>query len=84
MSRTSDLPIILGKNLKKGIMLFRNRKMGGMDMLVVWLNKDVGSGNSFEMDDLEKVNAAIHFADRDTLKLTIDTLTKAWKEWKDG
>lgn len=84
MSRRTDLPIMLGKNLKKGIMLFQNKKMGGMDMLVVWLNRTLESGSDFDTSDIDKVNAVIHFCDKDTLKLTIDTLTKVWKNWKDG
>ena len=84
MSRRTDLPIMLGKNLKKGILLFQDKKMGGMNMLVVWLNRTVESGSNFDMSDIDKVNVVIHFCDKDTLKLTIDTLTRAWKNWKGG
>lgn len=83
MRRRKDcLPIILSHNTHTGIMVFPNRKMGGRDMAIVGLNKDIPSGQSFEMEDIEWIKAVLHFADTKSLKITVDNLTLALKKWK--
>lgn len=83
MSHDNDYPIILGKHLRKGMMLFPNLKMGGMDLAIVWLKKDMESGETFELSDVEAINAVIHFCDRGTMKMMADTLKKAWEGWEE-
>ena len=78
------LPIMIGKNLKKGIMAVRS-KTGGYEILIVWLNKDkeYERGQVFEKDDISKVNAILHFCDRESVENTINVLNWILKQWKE-
>ena len=49
-SRRKDLPIILSHNTRTGIMIYPNRKMGGRDVLIVGLNREIPSGESFALE----------------------------------
>lgn len=80
MSR-ERLPIIIGKNLRKGIMAWKEGS--GYNMAIVWLNKNIPVGQSFEREDIDKINAVLHFCDRDTLENTI-ALLKIMLEETDG
>ena len=80
--RSEHLPIILSHGTHTGIMVFPNRKMGGRDMVIVGLNKDIPSGQSFEMEDIDWVKAVLHFADAKSLKITVDNLALALKKWE--
>lgn len=73
MSRKSDLPIIVGANLRKGIMCMRVRD--GYDMWIVWLKRDFQTGEHFELEDIDKFQNVIHFTDRQAVQNTIDTLS---------
>ena len=86
MARRTDLPIMIGKNLKKGILA--GPSMGhpfkaGADLYILWLNKRIPSGQSFTDEDIEGVNAMIHFCDRESVKRTIDVLTEVLLKWKE-
>ena len=80
MSRKSDLPIIIGANLRKGLMCMRVR--GGYEMWVVWLKREFQTGERFELEDIDKLQAVIHFTDREAVQNTIDTLTAMIKTKK--
>lgn len=80
MSRKSDLPIIVGSNLRKGIMCMRVR--GGYDMWIVWLKRDFQTGERFELSDIDKVQSIIHFTDREAVQNTIDALASMIKPKK--
>ena len=80
--RKCRLPIILSHNTSTGIAVFPNRKMGGRDLVIVGLNKDIPSGQSFEMEDIDWIKAILHFSDAESLGITIDILIKALKSWK--
>lgn len=69
-----DLPIIVGKNLRKGALAYRNEKMGGYDVAIVWLKKDYKTGEMYEIEDIDKVNGILHFCDRESVEQTIDIL----------
>lgn len=73
MSKKSDLPIIVGANLKKGLMCMR--VVNGYELLIVWLKRDFQTGEKFELADIDKVQTIIHFTDREAVQITIDTLT---------
>lgn len=73
MSRKADLPIIVGANMKKGLMCMHVK--GGYDMWIVWLKKEFQTGEHFELEDIDKLQAVIHFTDREAVQNTIDTLT---------
>ena len=80
--RSADLPVILSHETKTGIIIFPNRKMGGRDMVIVWLNKEVKSGESFDLDDIGKVKALLHFSDPRAMRITAEALLKACEKWE--
>ena len=73
MSRKTDLPIIVGSNLKKGLICMRVKS--GYDMWIVWLKRDFQTGEQFELEDIDKLQTVIHFTDREAVQNTIDALT---------
>lgn len=83
MSRTS-YPIILGGGkLKKGIIALPGKGRHGFDVIVVWLKKEVPSGEPFNLDDVEKAQSVLHFCDRKAvqiMKKTMDFILENWKE----
>lgn len=83
MSRHKDLPVMLGKNLKKGLLAFRNKQMGGFDLYVLWLVKNYPTGKKYNMDDIDSVNAVLHFCDKESVKQTISILKWILKRWEE-
>lgn len=82
--RRTDLPVIIGKGMRKGICAGRSAMMnGGVDLFIVWLKRDVGSGEKFAGEDVDKVNAILHFRDKESVKRTIDVLTDILMKWGD-
>ena len=80
--RRNDLPIILSHNTRTGIMTYLNRKMGGRDVLIVGLNREIPSGEPFALEDIEWTKAVLHIADVESLQITIDCLTEELKRWR--
>ena len=76
----SDLPIIIAKNLNKGVMTGVNPKMGGGDLFIVWLKRKLDPGSTFGLEDIEKTNAVLHFGDKESLDRTIDALITLRKQ----
>ena len=76
MSRRKELPTMLGHYLHKGLLLSPNKKMGGYDMVIVWLDdkKDIESGDTFEPEDVVDVDRVIHFCDKESVRTTIQAL----------
>lgn len=86
MARRTDLPIMLGKKLKKGILAGPSQGhpfLAGADLYILRLNKEVQSGQRFTDEDIENVEAMIHFCDRESVKRTIDVLTEVLLKWKE-
>ena len=82
--RRSELPVVIGKGMRKGICAGRSELMkGGVDLYIVWLNRDVGSGGQFTGEDVDKVNAVLHFCDKESVKRTIDVLIDILTKWGD-
>lgn len=79
--RRNDLPIILSRSTRTGIMIFPNRKMGGRDVLIVGLKREVPTGETFEMKDIDWVKAVLHFSDVESLRVTVDCLTQELQRW---
>lgn len=77
-----QLPIILGKDLKKGIMGMRDITLGGFDVAIVWLKKKYETGSVFAIEDIDKFEQVIHFCDKESLDNTIKILEKIRKDWK--
>lgn len=83
--RRTDLPIILSRSTRTGIMIFPNRKMGGRDVLIVGLNREVPSGENYELQDIDWIKAVLHFSDVGSLRVTVDCLTQELQRWvKEG
>lgn len=82
MSRRKDLPIILSHNTRTGIAIYPNRKMGGMDVLIVGLNREIPSGESFGLEDVKLTKAILHISDVESLQITIDCLTEGLNRWR--
>lgn len=83
--RRYDLPVIIGKGMRKGVCAGWSELMkGGVDLYIVWLKNKIESGARFTGEDVYKVNAIIHFCDKESVKRTIDVLTDIlmkWSEW---
>ena len=72
--RRSNLPIMIGKRLRKGIFAFRDVKKGGYNLCVVWLKKEYESGEEYDMADIDKFDAVLHFCDKESIEQTIKVL----------
>lgn len=82
--RRTDLPVIIGKGLRKGVCAGRSELMnGGVDLYIVWLKNKIESGARFTGEDVYKVNAILHFCDKESVKRTIDVLTDILMKWGD-
>ena len=82
--RRSELPVIIGKGMQKGICAGRSQMMkGGVDLFIVWLKKKFESGERFDAEDVDKINAVLHFCDKESVKRTIDVLTEVLMKWED-
>lgn len=82
--RRTDLPVIIGKGMQKGICAGRSCLMGsGVDLYIVWLKNKIESGARFTGEDVYKVNAILHFCDKESVKRTIDVLTDILMKWGD-
>ena len=79
--RKQDLPIILSHSTRTGIMSLPNRKMGGRDLIIVGLNREVPTGEEFEMEDIDWIKTVLHFGDIQSLQVTVDCLAKELKRW---
>lgn len=79
-----DYPIILGGgNLKKGLMVTREKGQKGCDLYIVWLKREFPPGETFGLDDIEGIEQVIHFTDRNALERTVNMLTNILKDWKE-
>lgn len=60
-------------------------KTGGYEVLIVWLNKDkeYERGQVYDMEDISKVNAILHFCDRESVENTINVLQWILNQWKE-
>ena len=81
--RKNDLPIIIGKNHHKGIMGWLDKDRRAI-VNIVWLNKDIPSGQDFQFTDIDKLDATLWFCDRESIDQTIRVLEKLKKGMKGG
>ena len=84
MSKHGSLPVMIGKNLNKGIFAFQDKKMGGYNILIVWLDKkkDFVTGDDFEIADITGVNTVMHFCDKSSVDVMIKTLEHIRERWE--
>jgi len=76
--RKADLPIVIMKNKRKGIMGFLDRNRRAI-VNIVWLNKDIPHGKEFQLADIDKLDATLWFCDRESIEQTIEILKKLKK-----
>lgn len=76
--RKGDLPIVIAKNIRKGIMGWLDRDRRAV-ISIVWLNKDVPHGKEFQFADIDKLDAVLWFCDRESIDQTIKVLEKLKK-----
>lgn len=80
------LPVIIGKNMKKGIFAFLDKDRQP-NVCIAWLKKDYKSGDQFDMSDIDKIQTVLHFCDKESVKTTIkilETMLKMMPEDKNG
>lgn len=83
MSRRTDLPIMIGKNLKKGIVAERSRYFSrGIDIFIVWLKKQFKTGETFQTEDIDKIDVQLHFCDRESVEQMVSVLTAVLADWE--
>jgi hypothetical protein len=71
------LPIIIGGGeLKKGLIV------GHQNLCIVWLKRRFKPCESFTKDDIDKVDAVLHFTSRECVKMTIDCLQMMYDKWE--
>ena len=75
-------PITIGKHLRKGIFALRDVRQGGFNACIVKLNKDIDSGDNYDLSDMESIETILHFGDRESIQITVDILNKILKDWK--
>ena len=68
-------PIIIGKGLRKGVFAGPSQFGGCADLYILWLDKDLKSGDKIKVDDVDGVEAVLTFKDKQSVKETIDVLT---------
>lgn len=83
--RRNDLPIVIGKGMRKGVCAGVSDRFGsGVDLYIVWLKRAFRSGARFTGEDVDRVNAILHFCDKESVKRTVDVLVEIlakWEEW---
>lgn len=84
MSKHGSLPVMIGKNLNKGILAFQDKKIGGYNILIVWIDKkkDFVTGDDFEIADITGVNTVLHFCDKSSVDVMIKTLEQIRERWE--
>lgn len=69
------LPVMIGHHLKKGLLVLRNTRMGGFDLVILWLNRDCESGQEYDFSDIKKVDTVLHFCDEESVDQTMNALS---------
>ena len=86
MAKNYNYPIILGPGFRKGLIAGPAFHLGnrgkGVDLFIVRLNKDLRSGDDIRSDEIENVEAVLHFCDKVSVKRTIDVLTEVLLKWE--
>ena len=78
MRRSKFLPVIIGGGyFKKGICV------GKRDLWIVWLKREIKSGDSFTREDVDKVDTVLHFCDKQSVERTISALQTMLEKWGD-
>ncbi len=73
-------PVMIRQGLRKGI--FAAKVPHGWDMWIVWLNRECESGETFELKDIDGIDAQLHFGDKESVQRVINVLE--WMINEDG
>lgn len=84
MRRGTKLPIMIGKELNKGILICKDPKMGGQELAIVWLKEGYKTGEEFDTKDIEGIDSILHFCDKESLDSTIKILNTMSQNWERG
>lgn len=71
-----NYPIVLGHQYRQGILAIKDGEHGAKFM-ICRLKREYKTGEEFNLDDVENVEREIWFADRETLKATVDVMITA-------
>lgn len=77
--RKADLPIVIMKGKRKGIIGWLDKDHRAV-VNIVWLNKDVPHGHKFQLTDIDKLDATLWFCDKESIEQTINVLEKLKKD----
>ena len=79
-----NYPIMLGPCHRKGIAAGPSQFCGkGADLFIIRLNKDLRTGDKIYPEDIDNVEAVLHFCDKRSVKETVDVLTEVLLKWKE-
>lgn len=74
--KNHNYPIVLGHQYRKGILAVKDGEHG-VKFMICRLKKEYKTGEEFNLYDVENVEQEIWFADRETLKATVDVMITA-------
>ena len=77
-----DNVIIFSHYLHKGLIAVES-KMGGYDLLIVSLSNKYDTGADFPLEAVRKIDAVLHFCDRESVEQTAKGLEFILKRWKE-
>ena len=80
---SKDYPIMLGHGLRKGVFIGRSRFHRGFLLAIVWLKRDMPSGERFSLEDIDGVNATLNFCDKESVRITINALQTMLEMWEE-
>lgn len=82
----NKLPVIVGKNMKKGIFAYRGgiyKNPGkGLNVWIVLLKKKYKTGQEYELKDIKAIDTAIHFCDKESVEIMVNILQKYLNDWE--
>lgn len=78
----NGLPVIIGHHTRTGLIACDHPSMGGKDIIVVGLKKEIRKGETFESSDIDWVKTVMHFEDPEAMQRTVDFLTSVLASWK--
>lgn len=60
-------PIMIGRGLRKGIFAVKDPRRG-WHVWIVWLNREIESGETFKTEDIDNIDAQLYFCDKESVE----------------
>ena len=77
-------PIILGPGHRKGIAACKSKTIGdGVDLFILRLKKDLQTGDKIHPENINGIEAVLHFCDKGTVQVFINVLSEVLDQWKE-